>query len=134
MWLNSSIIHDNVCSLIYKKCHPKSYYGGIKYYVTSNIVFSVAFMHVQCFIYQAMTRWIIFEDRPYALLLIYLTVSFCYAAPCTRIAKTKSNRSQGPKATLLNVLHFCLISRYHQWEGWCLRLETSNFKPCHVLC
>ena len=55
------------------------------------------------------------------------------AAPRALIVKTKSNQSQGREATLLNVLHSCLMSRY-QWEGRCLRLKTSTFKPCHILC
>ena len=37
-------------------------------------------------------------------------------APCTLIAKTKSNQSQEWEATLLEVLHACLMSRY-RWEG-----------------
>ena len=39
--MNSSIIHDNTCSLIHKKCHPKSYHSDIKYRLTLNIIFSV---------------------------------------------------------------------------------------------
>ena len=54
-------------------------------------------------------------------------------APSGLIAKTKSNQSQGREATLLKVLHSCLMSRY-RWEGWCLRLKTSTFKPCHIIC
>ena len=49
------------------------------------------------------------------------------------IAKTKSNKSQGREATFLKVLHSCLISRY-RWEGRCLKLKTSTFKPCHIIC
>ena len=49
------------------------------------------------------------------------------------MAKTKSNQSQGWEATLLKVLHSCLMSRY-QWEDRCLRLKTSTFKLCHVIC
>ena len=30
------------------------------------------------------------------------------------------------------VLHSCLMSRY-RWEGRCLRLNTSTFKPCHII-
>ena len=41
--MNSSIIHDNICSLIYKKCHLESYHSAIiKYHMTLNIIFSVA--------------------------------------------------------------------------------------------
>ena len=29
-WMNSSIIHDNICSLIHKKCHLKSHDSDIK--------------------------------------------------------------------------------------------------------
>jgi hypothetical protein len=36
----SSIIHDNTCSLIQKKCHPKSYHNGINYHMTLNNIFS----------------------------------------------------------------------------------------------
>ena len=39
--VDSSIIHDNISSLIHKKCHPKSYQSDIKYHVTLNIIFSV---------------------------------------------------------------------------------------------
>ena len=38
-WL--PIIHDNICSLIYKKCHLKSYHSDIKYLRTLKITFSV---------------------------------------------------------------------------------------------
>ena len=38
----SSIIHDNICSVIHKKCHPKSYHSDIKCHMTLNITFSVA--------------------------------------------------------------------------------------------
>jgi hypothetical protein len=40
-WMNSSIIHDSVCSHIHKKCHPKSYHNHIEYHMTFNIRFSV---------------------------------------------------------------------------------------------
>ena len=39
--MNSSNIHDNICSLIHKKCHPKHYYIDIKYHMTLNTIFSV---------------------------------------------------------------------------------------------
>jgi hypothetical protein len=39
--MNSLIIHDNIFSLIYKRCHPKSYAGDIKYHMTLNVIFSV---------------------------------------------------------------------------------------------
>jgi hypothetical protein len=55
------------------------------------------------------------------------------AAPSGLIAKTKSNQSQGREATLLEVPYSCLMSRY-RWEGWCLRLKTSTFEPCHIIC
>ena len=58
---------------------------------------------------------------------------FVNEAPCVLIAKTKSNQPQGPEATLLKVLHSHLVSRY-RWEGRCLRLTTSTFKPCHIIC
>ena len=49
------------------------------------------------------------------------------------IAKTNNNQSQGRGATLFKVLHSCLMSTY-RWEGRCLRLKTSTFKPCHIIC
>jgi hypothetical protein len=36
--MNSSIIHDNRCSLIHKKCYPKSYQSDTKYQMTLNII------------------------------------------------------------------------------------------------
>ena len=35
------IIQDNICKLIHQKCHPKSYYNGVKYHMTQNIIFSI---------------------------------------------------------------------------------------------
>ena len=40
-WMNSSIIYDNICSLIHRKCHPKSYHSDIKFHMTLDIIFSV---------------------------------------------------------------------------------------------
>ena len=39
--MNSSIIHDNICSLVHK-CNLESYHSDIKYHMTLNIIFSVA--------------------------------------------------------------------------------------------
>ena len=58
---------------------------------------------------------------------------FVNGAPCALIVKTTGNQSQGWEATLLKALHSCLMSRY-QWEGQCLRLKTSTFKPCQIIC
>ena len=52
---------------------------------------------------------------------------------CAFITKTKSNLSQGPKTTFLNVLHSCIMFRY-QWEVRCMRLKTSTLKPRHIIC
>ena len=51
------------------------------------------------------------------------------------IAKTKKQpiTRKGREATLLNVMHSCLMSRY-RWEGQCVRLKTSTFKPCDIIC
>ena len=38
---NSSIIHDNMCPFIHKKCPLRSYHGDIKYHMTLNTIFSV---------------------------------------------------------------------------------------------
>jgi hypothetical protein len=64
---------------------------------------------------------------------LLLPLVFVNEAPSGLIAKTKSNQSQGWEATLLEVLYSCLMFRY-RWEGWCLRLKTSTFKPCHTIC
>jgi hypothetical protein len=42
--MNSPIIHDEICSLIHKKCHPKSYHSDIKYHMTLTTIFSVAWL------------------------------------------------------------------------------------------
>ena len=36
-----TIIHDNICNFLYKKCHLQSYHSDIKYHMTLNITFSV---------------------------------------------------------------------------------------------
>ena len=38
-WMNSSTIHDSICSLI-QKCHPKRYQGHIKYHTTLYISYN----------------------------------------------------------------------------------------------
>jgi hypothetical protein len=58
---------------------------------------------------------------------------FVNGAPSGLIAKTESNQSQGREATILEVLYLCLMSRY-RWEDQCLRLKTSTFKPCYIIC
>ena len=58
---------------------------------------------------------------------------FVNEAPSGLIAKTNNNQSQGREATPLEVLYSCLMSRY-RWEGQCLRLKTSTFKPCRIIC
>ena len=81
-----------------------------------------------------MTCWIVVVPSPNALLLSSISpLVFVNGAPHALIAKTKSNQSQKPEATLLKVLHSCLMSRY-RWEGQCSRLKTSTFKPCHISC
>jgi hypothetical protein len=42
-WMNTSIIHDNICPLNHKKRHPKTYHSDIKYHMTLNIIFSVVY-------------------------------------------------------------------------------------------
>ena len=44
-WMNSSIIHDNICSLSQKKYHPKNNHTEIQYHITLNIIFSVLLIH-----------------------------------------------------------------------------------------
>ena len=48
-WMNSSIIHDNICSLIHKLCHPKSYHGDTKCHMTLDIIFNVVIDWCRCF-------------------------------------------------------------------------------------
>ena len=33
-----------ICSLIHKKCHPRSYHGDVNYHTTLNIIVSVAYL------------------------------------------------------------------------------------------
>ena len=47
-WMNSCIIHDNTCSLILTKCHPKRHHGGLKYHMTLTMLSSVL-IHVLSF-------------------------------------------------------------------------------------
>ena len=44
--MDDELIHhpSNICSLIHKKCHPKSYHSDIKYHMTLNNIFSVVDM------------------------------------------------------------------------------------------
>jgi hypothetical protein len=53
--MNSCIIHDNICSLIRKKCHPNIYHSDNKYHMALSIIFSVlhtihVFIHYCCMI------------------------------------------------------------------------------------
>ena len=41
-----------------------------------------------------------------------VSLVFVNGAPGAFITKTKSKQSQGPEATLVKVLHSCLISKY----------------------
>ena len=63
-----------------------------------------------------------------------LPLDFVNEAPHALIAKTKNNQSQGQEATLLKVLHSCLMPRFRWEEGRCSRLKTSTFEPCHIIC
>ena len=40
-WMNSFIIHDNICSLIHKKCHVRNYLHEINYHMTLNMTYWV---------------------------------------------------------------------------------------------
>ena len=62
-----------------------------------------------------------------------LPSGFVDEAPRALIAKIKRYQTQGWEATLLKVLHSCIMSRY-RWEGQCSSLETSTFKLCHAIC
>ena len=59
--------------------------------------------------------WIVIVPSPNAILLVYLTNNFFVCllmqlAPRALIAKTKSNQSQEQEASLVEVLHSCLMS------------------------
>ena len=41
LWMNSSIVHYNICSLVHKKCHMKCPHSDVKYYMTYNVIFCV---------------------------------------------------------------------------------------------
>ena len=62
---------------------------------------------------QPMTCWLVFVPHPQ--MPEYLPSVFVNEAPHVPIAKTKSNQSQEREATLLEVLHSCLMSMY-RWE------------------
>jgi hypothetical protein len=42
--INFTTIHGNICKLICRKSHLKSYHSDIKYHMTLNIIFSVALL------------------------------------------------------------------------------------------
>ena len=44
--MNSSIIHDIICSLLHKRCHPNSYHSDVTYHMILDIRFSVGFLYV----------------------------------------------------------------------------------------
>ena len=58
---------------------------------------------------------------------------FVSEAPRALITKTKNNQPQGQEATLLRsyILASCLGI---DGMGQCLKLKTSTFKPCHIIC
>ena len=58
---------------------------------------------------------------------------FSFLVPSQRRLKASHHKGGSLEATLLRVLHSCLMSRYW-WEGWCLKLTTFTFKPCHIIC
>ena len=78
--------------------------------------------------------WIQSVPFPNALSLVYLTISFCrWCSRCPHNIKTENNKSQRPEGTLSKIVHSCLVFMY-RWEDQCLKLKTSSFKPCHILC
>ena len=85
------------------------------------------------FIYQAMNvgQFLSHPQMPYYSSI--LPSVFVDEAPRVLIAETKSNQSQDREATLLEVLHYCLVYRY-RWEDRRLRLKTSTLKLCHIIC
>jgi hypothetical protein len=55
-----------------------------------------------------------------------LSSVFVNEAPCVLVIRITSNPLQELKATLLEVMHSCLVSRY-QWEGRWLRFKDLHF-------
>ena len=55
-----SIIQNNICSLIHKQCHPKSYHSHIKYHMTLIIICNVATVHF-------VTHVVIYHNLAYSL-------------------------------------------------------------------
>ena len=55
-WMNLSIIHDNICSFIHKKCHPKSYHSDIKYHIILSIIVSFNSFLLYCFLSFSMSQ------------------------------------------------------------------------------
>ena len=91
-WPHSSIIHDHICSLIHKKCHPKNYYSDMNYLVTLNIIYIVLIntrntaMNVQCTL-QASSDWSqFFKECAHERLCLYpssLLALIPLIAPCS---------------------------------------------------
>ena len=65
-WMNSCIIHDDICSNIQSKCHPKSCHIDINYHMTLNIIFGVVFLHVlqALSFHRDESQWIVEGSRP----------------------------------------------------------------------
>jgi hypothetical protein len=54
--MNSANIHDNICPLIHKQCHPKGYHTDIKYHMTLNITVTILIQsNPECFQVQPVT-------------------------------------------------------------------------------
>ena len=83
--------------------------------------------HPQMPSYSSMLSSVFVNGAPRALKPLVVT------SPHGILAKTESNQSKEREAIFLEVLHSCLMSKY-RWEGRCLRLKTSTFKLCHIIC
>ena len=85
------------------------------------------------FIVLCTSQWHVKYLLKQGLTTFLLPSIFENGVPRVLIAKPKSNQSQGLEITILKVLHSCLISRYW-WMGRCLRVKTSAFNPCNIIC
>ena len=59
-FIQISVIHDNICKLIYKKCLKKSYHIDMKYHMTLNTIFSV---HILWWILRDPQFWAIIHKK-----------------------------------------------------------------------
>ena len=97
------------------------------------------FTHVRCFVYRAMTCWLVFVPSsilPMGFFVLFFWVCVCVCvngAPHAHIAKTKEPITRAGGGDTFKG-HAFLSRVYIWWEGWWLMLKTSTFEPCDIIC